>query len=101
MKHWDYHPEPIENCFGCKALTLQMNAGDAARDIPDKKWNAELEAYRDARRQGIQPTGTSMAQIQEAHKASEILGKAYNGDTMPKPNKINKQVAQTMKEVGY
>jgi hypothetical protein len=29
MKHWEYHPEPVEECFGCKALTLQMNTGDA------------------------------------------------------------------------
>ena len=53
MKHWEHHPEPIADCFGCKALTLQMNAGDATRDIPDKKWNAELQAYRDARSNGI------------------------------------------------
>jgi hypothetical protein len=42
MKHWEYHPVYDETCFGCKAGTLQMNAGDATRDIPDKKWNAEL-----------------------------------------------------------
>lgn len=100
MKHWEHHPEPIDGCFGCKGLTLQMNSGDAKRDIPEKKWNAELKAYENARAQGIQPNGTSMAQIQAAHKASEALGKAYDGDTMPKAHKINTKVAQTMKEVG-
>ena len=100
MKHWEYHPEPEEGCFGCKGLTLQMNSGDAKRDIPDKKWTAELQAYQDARAQGIQPNGTSMRQIEEAHKASEVLGKAYDGDTMPKAHKINKGVAQVMKEIG-
>jgi len=100
MKHWEHHPEPVDGCFGCKGLGLQMNSGDAKRDIPDKKWNAELSAYREARRQGIQPTGTSMAHIEAAYKASETLGRAYDGDTMPKAHKINKQVAQTMKEVG-
>lgn len=100
MKHWEHHPEPIEGCFGCKGLTLQMNSGDAKRDISEKKWNSELKAYADARAQGIQPNGTSMAQIQAAHKASEALGKAYDGDTMPKAHQINTKVAQTMKEVG-
>jgi len=100
MKHWEHHPEPIEDCFGCKAIMLQMNAGDAARDIPDKKWNAELQAYRDARAQGIRPTGTTMRDIIAAEKASEFLGRPYNGETMPKANKINRNVAEVMAEIG-
>jgi len=100
MKHWEHHPEPIDGCFGCKGLTLQMNSGDAKRDIPDKKWNAELQAYRDARAQGIQPAGTTMRHVEAAHKASEILGKAYNADTMPKTKDINHKSAAVMKEIG-
>lgn len=100
MKHWEYHPEPVDTCFGCKGLTLQMNSGDAKRDISDKKWNSELKAYKDARAQGIQPAGTSMRHIQEAHKASEVLGKAYNADTMPKARDINQKSATLMKEIG-
>ena len=100
MKHWEHHPEPVDGCFGCKGLSLQMNSGDAKRDIPDKKWNAELQAYRDARAQGIQPAGTTMKHIKEAHQASEVLGRAYNADSMPKAGKINKKVAEVMKEVG-
>ena len=100
MKHWEYHPEPVDTCFGCKGLTLQMNSGDAKRDISDKKWTAELKAYRDARAQGIQPAGTTMRHVQEAHKASEILGKAYNADTMPKTKDITPKAAAVMKEIG-
>jgi hypothetical protein len=100
MKHWEHHPTPVDGCFGCKGLTLQMNSGDAKRDIPDKKWNAELKAYRDARDQGIQPAGTSMRHIQQAHKASEVLGKAYNAETMPKAKDITKKTAEVMKEIG-
>lgn len=100
MKHWEHHPVYVDGCFGCKASTLQMNPGDAKRDIPDKKWNAELQAYRDARAQGIQPAGTTMRHIQEAHKASEILGKPYNADSMPKANKITNKVVEAMKEIG-
>jgi len=100
MKHWEHHPTPVEGCFGCKGLTLQMNSGDAKRDISDKKWTSELKAYKDARAQGIQPAGTSMRHIQEAHKASEVLGKAYNADTMPKAKDINTKSAALMKEIG-
>lgn len=100
MKHWEHHPEPIDGCFGCKGLTLQMNSGDAKRDIPDKKWTSELQAYRDARAQGIQPAGTTMRDITAAHKASEVLGKAYNADTMPKTKDITPKAATIMKEIG-
>jgi len=88
------------DCFGCKAKGLQLNTGDAARDIPDKKWNSELQAYRDARAQGIQPAGTTMRHIEQAHQASETLGKAYNADTMPKAGNITSKTAEVMKEIG-
>lgn len=87
-------------CFGCKAKGLQLNTGDAARDIPDKKWNAELKAYRDARSQGMQPSGTRMADIESAYTASETLGKAYNAETMPKAKDITKSSTEVLKEIG-
>ena len=91
---------PWCECFGCKAKTLQLNAGDATRDVPDKKWNSELAAYRDARAQGIQPAGTTMRHVEEAHKASEHLGRAYDADSMPKAKDINHKSAEVMKELG-
>jgi len=102
MKHWEHHPEPIEGCFGCKGLSIQMNSGDAdsRRTIPNKKFNAELDAYKSARAQGIQPNGTSMAKIQEAVKASEILGKPYDGSKMAPAKHITKKSAAVMKELG-
>jgi hypothetical protein len=79
MKHWEYHPEPQEGCFGCKALSLSMNTGEANSNlnISAKKWDKELQAYRNARAQGIQPDGTSMKQIEKAVKISNETGKAY------------------------
>ena len=102
MKHWEHHPEPVDGCFGCKGLSIQMNAGDAdsRRAMPTKAFNKELDAYKDARKQGIQPAGTSMKAIQEAHKASEALGKAYDAGTMPKAKDINKKTAAVLKELG-
>lgn len=96
------HPEYVEGCFGCKAATLEMNAGDAShkKTMTTKKWDSELQAYRDARAQGIQPAGTSMKAVQDAVKASENLGKAYDGNTMPPAQKLasNKTYAKKAKE---
>jgi hypothetical protein len=90
------HIEYVENCFGCKVGDLQLNTGDAARDIPDKQWNAKLQKYRDARAQGIQPGGTSERHVEAAYTASEVLGKAYQAETMPKAHKINKRIAEVV-----
>jgi hypothetical protein len=94
------HPEYVEGCFGCKIGTLELGTGDAKRDIPDKKWNAELQAYRDARSEGIQPAGTTYRHIEEARKASEVLNKPYDANTMPKAKDINKKSAEVLKETG-
>jgi hypothetical protein len=94
------HPEYVEGCFGCKIGTLELGTGDASRDIPDKKWNSELSAYRDARAQGIQPAGTTMRHVEEAHKASETLGRAYDADSMPKAKDITAKSVEVMKELG-
>ena len=96
------HPEYVEGCFGCKVSTLELSTGDAnaKKSMSDKKWNAELDAYKQARSEGIQPNGTSMKEIVAAKKASENLGRAYDGNTMPKATKINKTLAGTMNQLG-
>lgn len=65
-----------------RASNLEFGTGDAnsAVTMPKRKFEAELQAYRDARRQGIQPTGTSMAKIQQAVELSNKVGKAFDGD---------------------
>ena len=94
------HTNCDEDCFGCKVKTLQMNAGDATRDVSDKKWTGELSAYRDARSQGIQPAGTTHRHIEQAYAASEALNKPYDANTMPKAQDINKKSVEVLKEVG-
>jgi len=66
-----------------RASNLEFSTGDAnnKKAMPEKKWNAELEAYRNARAQGIQPAGTSMAKIREAVEASNAVGKAFDANT--------------------
>jgi hypothetical protein len=73
------HPEFVEGCFGCKVGTLVVSTGDANSNlgVSTKKWDKELQAYRDARAQGIQPAGTSMKKVQEAVRISNETGKAF------------------------
>ena len=56
-----------------------MNTGEANSNLSmsSKKWDKELQAYRDARAQGIQPAGTSMKKVREAVEISNKTGKAY------------------------
>jgi hypothetical protein len=96
--HSNCHLNP---CFGCKAKGLQLSTGDAngRAAMPKRKWEGELQAYRDARRQGIQPAGTTMAKIEAAHKASENLGRAYNAEKDPNAKRIDKKTANVMNEL--
>lgn len=45
-----------------------------------KKWDAELHAYREARRQGIQPDGTTARKVEQAVRLSDQAGAAYGRD---------------------
>ena len=61
---------------GIKTYLLQPHKGiDSAKD---KKFNAELNAYEAAIRQGVQPEGTSMAKIERAMQISEATGVAFD-----------------------
>lgn len=43
--------------------------------IPERRaWDAELGAYENARRQGIQPKGTRMHQVKAAVKHADATG---------------------------
>jgi hypothetical protein len=90
-------------CFGCKARGLQLNTGDAnsQKQMSNKKWNGELDAYRAARAQGIQPAGTSMAHIKAAVEASDTMGKAFDADTAgTTAQSITKESIASLTEVG-
>lgn len=96
------HTACDEDCFGCKARGLQLNTGDANSNkaMTNKKWHGELDAYRAARAQGIQPEGTSMAAVQAAVEASDTMGKAYDADVMTSSKFINKKSVAGLSEVG-
>jgi hypothetical protein len=94
-----------DDCFGCKAKGLQLATGDAAGNIvasgtTQKKWDKELDFYKQARAQGVQPEGTSRKSVEKALDASATLNKAYNAEKMPKATQITKETAAVMKEIG-
>lgn len=99
------HTACDEDCFGCKAKGLILATGDAAGNIvasgtTQKKWDKELQFYRDAKSQGVQPAGTSTKAIRSALEASEVLEKPYNANKMPATQNITKETVAVMKEIG-
>jgi hypothetical protein len=73
-------------CFGCKAKGLQLSPGDAhsRAAMPKRKWEGELKRYKEARRQGIQPAGTTMDKIIAAEKSIREFGKSIQCRERPK-----------------
>ena len=54
-----------------------IGGGDATAQ---RRWDAELDAYAAARRQGVQPDGTTMPKIEAALRLSDQAGAAYGRD---------------------
>ena len=73
------HLEYVEGCFGCKASTIDLNAGEANSRLTmsAKKWDKELALYRSARAQGIQPPSTKTKDIRKAIDISNKTGRAF------------------------
>lgn len=68
-----------------RASNIQMSTGDANGAVIEsgwnkKKWNNELNLYKQARAQGIQPDGTSIAKVQRAIDISNKTGIAYGSN---------------------
>lgn len=63
-------------CVRAKGLQLNPNLSNTGAS---KAWDRELQAYRDARSQGIQPSGTTMKKIREAEEISQKTGQAFKG----------------------
>lgn len=63
-------------CIRSKGIQLNPNLSDTGAS---KKWDNELSSYRDARSQGVQPSGTTQAKVDEAMRISDSTGVAYQG----------------------
>ncbi|MFJ2650870.1 hypothetical protein ACIO1C_29645 [Streptomyces sp. NPDC087420] len=68
-------------CLSDKAVKTFLASPSKGLDgSTQKRWDAELSAYRNARSEGIQPDGTTMRKVTEAVKASDKTGMAYGRD---------------------
>ena len=77
------HPQYVEGCFGCKAGTLRLaytgiNGSDATAQ---KNWDAELDSYRAAVAQGMQPESTRTPDIRSAVEWSNEHQLPYSNET--------------------
>lgn len=66
--------------WGACARAARLQVAPVANIAAAKAWDAEIGAYKDARRQGVQPSGTTMRQITEAMEISQRTGKAFNAE---------------------
>ena len=46
----------------------------------ERRWFGELAAYDAARKEGIEPDGTTYEAIDRARRISDMTGKPYNGE---------------------
>lgn len=66
-------------CMRAKNIRVAYCQSWKGTDYTRVKKNArELEAYKRAREQGIQPAGTTLSAVQKALDASDLTGTAFN-----------------------
>ena len=63
--------------FGACIRAKGIHIGDIKGRPANKQWDADLHAYADARRQGIQPAGTERHHVDRAVRISESDGQAW------------------------
>lgn len=84
-------------CLQAANVTVNAMVLSRVRSAYDKT-KEDLSAYRSARSYGIQPGGTTVERVREAERATRLLGKPYDANTMPPANLIvNKATAHYVK----
>lgn len=68
----------------------------------DRAFDRELDVYKSAIDEGIQPASTKPESVYEARRISEITGSAYNSETAPPTGLLpDKRTIAAAQEVGY
>lgn len=63
-------------CLRSKGVGLELHGG------ANRRWDAELDLYRSARLQGVQPATTRTPDIRRALDASDRLGKPFDASVL-------------------
>lgn len=70
--------ESYAECLrGKGARIAYCNSAGGMDYTAQKKWDRDLAYYKDARRQGVQPSGTRREQVMTAMHLSDKKGEAY------------------------
>ncbi len=65
-------------CLRSKNLKTHVETpGTGYSPAAYKRWDQRIDAYKDARAQGIQPKGTKQSQIDAAVRVSDATGTAF------------------------
>lgn len=81
-------------CLRAASPTINATATSSLASMYQKT-KTDLAAYETARRNGIQPEGTTVEKVRQAETASRRLGRPYDANTMPPASMIvNKNTAR-------
>lgn len=73
--------ESYAACLRAKAPKVAYcNSAGGMDATAQKRWDRDLDAYRSARAEGLQPSGTSRKQVDAARALSDATGSAYRAD---------------------
>lgn len=65
-------------CMRSKGTKVAYCNSAGGQDYTKQRaWDRELDAYRDARAEGLQPAGTSIKKIEDAKRISDLTGTAF------------------------
>lgn len=67
------------------AYTNSANGWDATKQ---RHWDNELQAYRDAVAEGLNPAGTTMREIDQARRISDATQRPYDASKAAVPEEI-------------
>lgn len=68
----------LGECLRAKSIKVAYaNSAGGMDYTAQKNWDRDLSYYKEARAQGVQPSGTGRKQVENALSASDKLGSAY------------------------
>lgn len=74
----DQNCQSYADCLRNKGARVAFcNSANGQDYTTQKKWDRDLAAYKDARRQGIQPASTQRDAVDRAVRISDAAGKAW------------------------
>ena len=96
------HPVFVEDCFGCKASTLQLSTGEGNQSYAakmDKSLEKDRPAYKSMKDQGLQPA--RMTGAYELMTKAETSYEIESGNLMPgKAREIETHVKEFIDATG-